>query len=98
MLVDKRWLRVYILFSDNNRGEIMKVRLLKPGFSATLVDYSKVKFPVKVEAKRYKNRLGQVCAFWISQDEIKRIGGVIRSQEAVGNDSFLFSIALEEVE
>ncbi len=76
----------------------MKVRLITPGFSANLVDYSAVKFPVKVEAKKYKNRLGQVCAFWVTQDEIKRIGGVIKSQEAVGDNSFLFSISMGEVE
>lgn len=76
----------------------MKVKLIKPGFSANLVDYSAVKFPVKVEAKKYKNRLGQVCAFWVTQDEIKRIGGVIKSQEAVGDNSFLFSISMGEVE
>lgn len=76
----------------------MKAKLLKPGFSANLVDYSSVKFPVKVTAKKYKSRLGVVCGFWVTQDEIKRIGGVIKSQEAVGDNSFLFSISLGEVE
>jgi len=76
----------------------MKAKLMKPGATNFFVDYSAVKFPVKVTAKKYKNRLGQVCAFWVTQEEIKRIGGVIRNQEAVGDDSFLFSISMGEAE
>lgn len=75
----------------------MKAKLLKPGFSANLVDYSAVKFPVKVAAKKYKNRLGQVCAFWVSQAEIKRIGGVIINQESAGDNDFPFSVSLGEI-
>lgn len=76
----------------------MKAKLIKPGFSANLVDYSAVKFPVKVQGKKFKNRMGQVCGMWVTQDEIKRIGGVIKSKEEVSDDSFLFSFALGEIE
>lgn len=76
----------------------MKAKLIKPGFSANLVDYSAVKFPVKVQGKKFKNRLGQVCGMWVTQGEIKRIGGVIKSQEAVGDNIFLFSFTLGEIE
>lgn len=75
----------------------MKAKLLKPGFSANLVDYSAVKFPVKVQGKKFKNRLGQICGMWVTQDEIRRIGGVIKNQSAVGDNSFLFSFSLGEI-
>lgn len=76
----------------------MKAKFIKPGFSANLVDYSAVKFPVKVQGKKFKNRLGKVCGMWVTQEEIRRIGGVIKSQEDVGDNSFLFSFALGEIE
>lgn len=76
----------------------MKFKLLKAGGMSFFADFSKVQFPVKVDAKKKKNRVGEVCGCYVTREEIERIGGVIISEDAIANAHFYFSIALGEVE
>lgn len=76
----------------------MKVKLLKAGGMANFADFSKVKFPVKVDAKKKKNVMGAICGCYVTRQEIESIGAVIISEDAIANAHFYFSIALGEVE
>lgn len=75
----------------------MKFKLLQSGGMSNFADFSKVKFPVKVNGTKRKNVMGQICGCYVTRQEIEHIGGVIISEDAIANAHFYFSIALGEV-